>query len=158
MAKYTSEKTFDNFSVALRQWKAKHSMCQLLHGYALEFTVTFASNEPEIDKQLDDMNWVVDYGSFKKPPQGNGLRAWLDDMFDHTTLIEKDDPYLDYFQSGAMEGVMKLIVMDKMGAESIAKLVFDKFNERLSQIDAGRCRVVKVICRENKTNLSTYEE
>jgi len=97
MTRYVSTKNFDNFSVALRQWKAQHSHCQLLHGYAFEIKVWFASNEPEIDKQLDDMNWIVDYGSFKKPPHGNGLREWLDLNFDHTTLIEKDDPYLDLF-------------------------------------------------------------
>ncbi len=155
---YQSAKTFDNFSVALRQWKAKHSHCQLLHGYAFELKVWFTSNEEDLDKQLDDMNWIVDYGGFKKPPEGNGLRAWLDDIFDHTTLIEKDDPYLDYFQSGAQEGVMKLIIMEKMGAESVAKLVFDKFNEVLSKTDAGRCRVIRVECFENKNNSSIYEK
>lgn len=155
---YQSAKTFDNFSVALRQWKAKHSHCQLLHGYAFELKVWFTSNEEDIDKQLDDMNWIVDYGGFKKSPEGNGLRAWLDDIFDHTTLIEKDDPYLDYFQSGAQEGVMKLIIMEKMGAESVAKLVFDKFNEVLSKTDAGRCRVIRVECFENKNNSSIYEK
>ena len=67
MGRYISAKNFDNFSVALRQWKAQHSHCQLLHGYAFEIKVWFASNESDIDKQLDDMNWIVDYGSFKKP-------------------------------------------------------------------------------------------
>lgn len=158
MARYMSAKNFDNFSVALRQHKAQHSHCKLLHGYAFELKVWFASTEEDIDKQLDDMNWIVDYGGFKKPPQGNGLRAWLDDMFDHTTLIEKDDPYLDFFQSAAQEGLMKLIIMDKMGAESVAKLVFDKFNDVLSKTDAGRCKVVRVECFENKNNSSIYEE
>jgi 6-pyruvoyltetrahydropterin/6-carboxytetrahydropterin synthase len=158
MPRYISAKNFDNFSVALRQWKAKHSHCQLLHGYAFEIKVWFASNESDIDKQLDDMNWIVDYGSFKKPPHGNGLREWLDEIFDHTTLIEKDDPYLDFFQSAAQEGLMKLIIMEKMGAESVAKLVFDKFNEVLSKTDAGRCKVIKVECFENKNNSSIYEE
>ena len=156
--RYCSIKNFDNFSVALRQHKAQHSHCQLLHGYAFEIEVTFASNESEVDKQLDDMNWIVDYGCFKKPPQGNGLREWLDQQFDHTTLIEKDDPYLDIFQQLEQMGICKLIVMDKMGAESVAKLVFEKFNERLSKTDAGRCKVIKVRVWENKNNSSIYEE
>ena len=155
--RYLSTKKFDNFSVALRQWKAQHSHCQLLHGYALKFKVWFASNEPDIDKQLDDMNWVVDYGSFKKQPLGNGLRQWLDDTFDHTTLIEKDDPYLDLFQTMAMEGLCKLVIMDKMGAESCAKLVFDHFNEVLAKTDAGRCQVIRVECFENDNNSSIFE-
>ena len=158
MSRYLSAKNFDNFSVALRQHKAQHSHCKWLHGYAFEIKVWFASNENDIDKQLDDMNWIVDYGAFKKPPKGNGLREWLDDLFDHTTLIEKDDPHLDIFQQMAMMDICKLVVMDKMGAESVAKLVFDKFNERLSKTDAGRCKVVKVECFENKNNSSIYEE
>lgn len=156
--RYLSAKNFDNFSVALRQWKAQHSHCQLLHGYAFEIKVWFASNEPEIDKQLDDMNWIVDYGCFKKPPQGNGLREWLDQQFDHTTLIEKDDPFLDLFQQMEQMGLCKLIIMDKMGAESVARLIFEKFNERLSKTDGGRCKVIKVECFENKNNSSIYEE
>src|SRR5690554_3965822 len=94
---YISTKLFENYSVALRQHKAQHSHCQLLHGYALKLKVWFASVEPLEENQLDDMNWVVDYGGFKDAPQGNGLKSWMNDMFDHTTLIEKDDPQLETF-------------------------------------------------------------
>ncbi len=76
MARYISTKLFENYSVALRQWKASHSHCELLHGYALKFKVWFASNEPDIDKQLDSMSWIVDYGGFKTPPKGNGLKDY----------------------------------------------------------------------------------
>jgi hypothetical protein len=62
MARYISTKTFDNYSVAIRQWKAQHSHCQLLHGYGIYFKVWFASNQPDLDKQLDEMNWIVDFG------------------------------------------------------------------------------------------------
>jgi 6-pyruvoyltetrahydropterin/6-carboxytetrahydropterin synthase len=158
MERYISTKNFDNFSVALRQHKAQHSHCCLLHGYAFEIKVWFASTESDVDKQLDDMNWIVDYGGFKAPPKGNGLREWLDNMFDHTTLIEQDDPFLDVFQGLEQMGICKLIVMDKMGAESVAKLVYDKFNDKLSKTDAGRCKVIKVECFENKNNSSIYEE
>lgn len=155
---YISTKKFDNFSVALRQHKAKHSHCQLLHGYAFKIKVWFASNESEIDKQLDDMNWLVDFGSFKSKPNGNGLRDWLNYMFDHTLLIEKDDPYLEVFQQLEQFNVCKLIILDKMGAESIAKLVYDKFNEVFSNIDANRCKVIKVEVFENENNSGIFEK
>jgi 6-pyruvoyltetrahydropterin/6-carboxytetrahydropterin synthase len=144
---YRSTKLFSNYSVALRQHKAQHSHCKLLHGYALEFKVWFEADT------LDDMNWVVDFGGFGHM----GLKDWMNDMFDHTLLIEKDDPYLDFFQSAQMEGICKLKIMDKMGCESLAKLVFDKFNYTLSKQDAGRCRVVKVECFENNKNSAIYE-
>ena len=159
MGKYFSTKLFDNYSISLRQHKAQHSHCQLQHGYALKFKVVFAPVNPEDENGgLDDMNWVVDFGGFKDAPIGNGLKAWMDDMFDHTMLIEKDDPYLDFFQGMAMEGLCKLRVMDKMGAESLAKLVFDKFNDTLSKTDGGRCKVVSVECFENDKNSGIYSE
>ena len=144
---YISTKIFDNYSVALRQWKAVHSHCQLMHGYALKFKIWFSS------ESLDDMNWIVDFGGFKD----NGLKEWMNFMFDHTTLLEKDDPYLDIFQSLQMDGVMNVRVMDKMGCESLAKLVFDKFNNVLSKTDGGRSRVIKVEVFENDKNSAIYE-
>jgi 6-pyruvoyltetrahydropterin/6-carboxytetrahydropterin synthase len=159
MGKFQSTKLFDNYSVAIRQWRAQHSHCQLLHGYALKFKVWFESNTPEDENMgLDDMNWIVDYGGFKDAPVGNGLKSWMDDMWDHTTLIEKGDPYLDFFQSAAMEGLCKLTVMDKLGAESCARTVYDHFNDVLSKTDGGRCKVVKVECFENDKNSSIYYE
>ena len=158
MARYVSTKTFDNYSVAIRQWRAQHSHCQLLHGYGMYFKVWFASNEPDIENQLDDMNWIVDFGGFKEAPRGNGLKAWMDYMFDHTLLIEKDDPYLDFFQSAVMEGLCHLRVMDKMGCENLAKLVYDKFNDVLSKTDAGRCKVIKVECFEHEKNSAIFQE
>jgi len=153
---YYSTKRFSNFSVALRQWKAAHSHCQLLHGYAFEVKVVFGSNEPDIDKQLDDMNWIVDFGGFKAAPQGNGLSDWLKEMFDHTTLIEASDPYLEVFQDLQGMGLLKLHVMEKMGAESMARLIFDKFNKVLSKTDAGRCKVVSVEVFENSNNSAIF--
>jgi len=158
MGRYISTKIFDNYSVSLRQWKAQHSHCQLKHGYSIKFKVWFASVESDESKQLDSMGWILDYGGFKTKPTGNGLKDWMNYMFDHTTLIEKDDPYLDIFQQEEQMGLCHLRVMEKMGAESLAKLVFDKFNDVLSKTDAGRCKVIKVECFENDSNSSIYEE
>ena len=46
-------------SAVFRQPNASHSHCQLLHGYSLAFTFTFSC------KELDDKNWVVDFGGLK---------------------------------------------------------------------------------------------
>jgi 6-pyruvoyltetrahydropterin/6-carboxytetrahydropterin synthase len=148
---YISTKIFENYSVALRQWRAKHSHCQLLHGYALKFKIWFTS------ETLDDMNWVVDFGGFKSAPQGNGLKDWMNDMFDHTLLIEKDDPFKDLFEQMTMSGICKVHFLDRMGCESLAKLVFDKFNDVLSKTDAARSKVIKVEVFENDKNSAIYE-
>jgi|TARA_R100000084_G_scaffold38927_2_gene15700 6-pyruvoyltetrahydropterin/6-carboxytetrahydropterin synthase len=148
---YISTKIFDNYSVALRQHKAQHSHCQLLHGYAIKFKVWFSTDK------LDDMNWVVDFGGFKDKPVGNGLKSWMNDMFDHTLLIEKDDPYIDIFEQLGVMGLAKVKIMNKMGCENLAKLVYDKFNDVLSKTDAARCKVIKVECFENDKNSAIYE-
>ena len=152
MKKYQSTKEFDNFSVAIRQHKAKHSHCQLLHGYAFKIKVWFESIEPEVDKQLDEMNWIVDFGIFKR----NGLRAWLDDWLDHTMLIEKDDPYFDIFEQMGVMGLAKPIFLEKIGAESVARLVLEKFNDVFSKTEGSRIRVVKVEVHENEKNSGIY--
>ena len=162
MARYQSTKLFDNYSVALRQWKAAHSHCELLHGYALKFKVWFESIESLEEKQLDEMNWIMDYGGFKstdaEPTPGNGLKDWMNYMWDHTTLIEKDDPQLESFQMLEELGLCHLRIMDKMGAEACAKLVYDHFNERLALTGGGRVKVVKVECWEADRNSSIYTE
>lgn len=158
MKKYQSTKLFDNYSVAIRQWRAQHSHCQLLHGYALKFKVWFEAVDTSVNGGLDEMNWIVDYGGFKDAPLGNGLKSWMDEMWDHTLLIEKDDPQLETFKYLEELKLAKLVIMDKIGAESAARLVFEHFNKRLALTDGGRCKVVKVECFENDKNSSIYYE
>ena len=72
---YYSTKTYDHnegLSCAFRQWRAD-SHCNLIHGYALGFEITFEAEE------LDDRNWVIDFGDL------GVLKKWLKEMFDHTT-------------------------------------------------------------------------
>ena len=100
-SRYVSTKVFDNFSVAIRQHKAIHSHCQLLHGYAFEFKVWFTADD------LDEMNWIVDFGLFSR----NGLKDWLNEMFDHTLIIEKDDPYADLLKDLEQFNLAKVILV-----------------------------------------------
>lgn len=154
MRRFQSTKRFDNFSVALRQHKAQHSHCQLLHGYALEFKVWFSSIESIEENQLDEMNWIVDYGIFSR----NGLKDWMNEMFDHTLIVEQDDPQLESFIFLQELGLAKLTIVSKIGAESMAKIVFDRFNDVFSKTEGGRVKVTKVECFENSKNSSIYEE
>ena len=48
MKEYVSIKIFDGYSTAFRQWRATHSHCQYIHGYALKFKVWF---EGELDEK-----------------------------------------------------------------------------------------------------------
>jgi 6-pyruvoyltetrahydropterin/6-carboxytetrahydropterin synthase len=148
--KYQSTKLFDGYSVALRQHRAQHSHCKLLHGYSLKFKVWFES------ESLDDLNWVVDFGGFKH----NGLKDWMTYMFDHTLLIEENDPFMDYFKLMEVERLadLRIIPTGQMGCEGLGKIVFDKFNDVLSKTDAGRSRVVKVEVFEHERNSAIFSE
>jgi 6-pyruvoyltetrahydropterin/6-carboxytetrahydropterin synthase len=154
MEKFESTKVFDGYSVALRQHKAQHSHCCLLHGYGIYFKVTFAPIDTSVNAGLDEMNWVQDYGSFKR----NGLKDWLADMFDHTVLIEQDDPMRPLFEEFGQYKIGKVHFLEKMGMEHLAKLVFDKFNDTLSKQDGGRVKVVQVEAFEHEKNSSIYRE
>jgi 6-pyruvoyltetrahydropterin/6-carboxytetrahydropterin synthase len=151
--KFQSTKLFDNFSVALRQHKASHSHCQLLHGYALEFKIWFESVEEVEENQLDEMNWIVDFGLFSR----NGLKEWLNHMFDHTVIVEKTDPQLETFWVLQDLNMAKITVVSRIGAESLAKIVFDHFNDVFSKTEGGRIRISKVECFENKKNSAIYK-
>ena len=147
---FQSTKRFIGYSVALRQHRAQHSHCRLLHGYSLEFKVIFESTS------LDDMNWVVDFGGFKH----NGINEWMTYMFDHTLLIEENDPFMDYFKLMEVERLadLRIIPTGQMGCEGLAKMVFDKFNDVLSKTDAARSRVVSVEVFEHDRNSAIYSE
>ncbi len=44
MEKYQSTKIFDGYSTVFRQWKAKDTHCQFLHGYGVSLKRWFESN------------------------------------------------------------------------------------------------------------------
>jgi hypothetical protein len=70
MARYISTKLFENYSVAISDnGKHQHSHCELLHGYALNLKYGLHLMNLMLTQQLDDMNWIVDYGGFKTPPK-----------------------------------------------------------------------------------------
>ena len=108
-----STKRFSGYSTCFRQWRATHSHCQYLHGYAMEFKVTF-------DGPLDERNWVMDFGAFKH----NGIKEHLSYMFDHTTIVAADDPELDQFKHLESQGLIQLRVLDHVGCEKFAEYVF----------------------------------
>ena len=147
MKDYRSTKKFDGYSTAFRQWRAKHSHCQFVHGYAMEFLVTFEGS-------LDELNWVCDFGCFKR----NGIKDHMKYMFDHTTIVAKDDPELDSFKQLSEKGLIQLRILDHVGCEKFAEYVFDYINSKIFTETEGRVRVLKVESFEGGTNNSAIYE
>ena len=154
MAKFQSTKLFDGFSCVFRQWKAEDTHCKYLHGYALSFRVWF-------EGELDERNWVMDFG-FGKRSKGkiDGLnpKAWMDYMFDHTTIIAEDDPYLEHFKKMHIDEIIQLRIIPAVGAEQFAKYIFNKVNEFVLAETKNRVKVAKVEVYENERNSATYED
>tara|TARA_Y100001935_G_C17091346_1_gene401324 strand:+ start:128 stop:643 length:516 start_codon:yes stop_codon:yes gene_type:complete len=147
MKEFRSTKLFKGYSTAFRQWRAKHSHCQFVHGYAMEFKVTFEGN-------LDELNWVCDFGCFKR----NGIKEHMNYMFDHTTIVAKDDPEIESFKDLASKGLIQLRILDHVGCEKFAEYVYDYINDKVFEETDGRVKVLKVESFEGGTeNSAIYE-
>ena len=154
MPKFQSTKIFDGFSCVFRQWKAEGTHCRFLHGYGVSFKVWF-------EGELDERNWVWDFGGMKRAKgtiDGMNPKAWMDYMFDHTTLIAEDDPYLEGWKAVDQRGLIQLRVIPHVGAERFAEFVFNKINDFVKAETDNRVRVTKVEFMEHNKNSAIYGE
>ena len=152
MSKFQSTKLFDGFSCVFRQWKAEGTHCKFLHGYGISFRVGF-------EGELDDRNWVWDFGGMKRAKgniDGMNPKAWMDYMFDHTTLVAKDDPELAGFRIMDAQGLIQLRLLPAVGAEQFAKFIFEKLDTFVQNETEGRVKVAKVEFKENDRNTAIY--
>ena len=151
---FRSTKKFDGFSTVFRQWKANTTHCQYLHGYDVEFRITF-------EGELDERNWVWDFGGMKRAKNtidGMMPKAWMDYMFDHTFVVAEDDPFKESFLKMDEAGVAQVRVVPAVGAERFAEFVYHKVNKFVQAETEGRVRVVRVEFMENHKNSAIYEE
>lgn len=151
---YISTKIFDGFSCVFRQWKAKETHCRFLHGYGVSFKVWFQG-------ELDDRNWVWDFGGMKRAKgkiDGMSPKEWMDYMFDHTFIVAEDDPFKESFQRMDDAGVSQIRVVPATGAEQFAKFIFEKLNKFVREETRGRVKVAKVEFMEHGKNSAIYAE
>lgn len=139
---FGSTKTYSAiFSTAFRQHRAIDSHCSFNHGYDLTFSATFEAHD------LDDKNWVVDFGSLKS------FKGWLEQMFDHTTMVANDDPQLAWFVEARDRGILDLRIVLATGCEAAALLVFEYLEWWLNaQGYTPRVELMKVEVREHEGN------
>lgn len=143
--RFLSGKTYTHstgHSCAFRQWKAD-SHCNLIHGYALQFELTFGSSK------LDERNWVVDFGGLKE------LKEWLKYMFDHTYLVASDDPEFETILQLADKNLIDIREVEAVGCERFAELTFEKASSIIEEKYGERCWVESVTVREHEANSAT---
>lgn len=146
---YMSTKTYGHevgLSCAFRQWRAKHSHCSKVHGYALAFKFVFQA------VHLDSRNWVVDFGGLKS------LKQELQDHFDHKLVVAKDDPFIETFLLLHNQKAAEVVVMDVVGCEAFARFAFELAKKWLLA-NIGQ-HVVLVSCEvsEHGANSAIYKE
>lgn len=151
---FESGKTYTHaqgLSCCFRQWRAIHSHCRFLHGYALQVSITFSAAE------LDDRNWVMDFGGLKH------IKQWLEDTFDHKTLVAKDDPAIEHirehskqFQADPNWVLHDMVIMDHVGCEAFAKMIYDYVNNWRFKENHYKVQVECVEVREHEGNFARY--
>ena len=154
MPKYQSTKVFDGFSCCFRQWKAITTHCRFLHGYGISFKATF-------EGELDDRNWVWDFGGMKRAKtliDGKQPKAWMDYMFDHTMIIAEDDPEVEAFKQMEVAGVAQVRIIPATGAEKFAEYIYNKLNNFVLIETNYRVKVKQVEFREHGKNSAIYSE
>ena len=154
MGRFQSSKVFDGFSTVFRQWKAETTHCRFLHGYGISFKVYF-------EGELDDRNWVWDFGGMKRAAtliDGQQPKAWMDYMFDHTMIIAEDDPELKAFQHMETAGVAQVRIIPATGAEKFSEYIYNKLNEFVKTETNNRVKVIKVKFMEHGKNAAYYCE
>ncbi|WP_112663395.1 6-pyruvoyl trahydropterin synthase family protein [Microvirga flavescens] len=144
---YRSTKTYDHIeglSCCFRQWRATHSHCRLVHGYALAFRFVFATYE------LDERNWCFDFGGLKP------VKQWLKSMFDHTMLVAEDDPERARFEILHAEGLIDLRILPAVGCEATAKYVYDYVSDFVHEQTNGRVWLESTEVSEHGGNSAIY--
>ena len=143
MSTFTSSKTFSGFPCAHRRWRHE-GHCAHIHGYDRTFIIWFAADE------RTENGFVMDFGALKP------VRAWLEAHFDHTLLVDSDDPLLPDLRRLEAQGACKLVTFDDVGMEGSAQFVYEWVNPWVQEQTAGRVWVASVEVRENQKNSARY--
>lgn len=147
MSKYQITKTYGHnlgLSATFRQHRTD-THCKYLHGYALGVKLTFEA------ETLDERNWVFGFGDLKP------VKKWLEDTFDHKTLVAKDDPQLEEFREMHNRGLISIVEVERVGCESFAEMIYNKVNQMLlAKPRPNGVRLVSVEVIEHGANSAIY--
>lgn len=140
---YSIKKRFSSYPFAHRQPRHE-GHCKLIHGHNWDFELELESH----DGMLDENDFVYDFGKFKT------LKEWFTHMFDHTCVINSNDPLLERFKKDHLDGIMELRIVPSGSAEGLARLIFEHCSKNMS---FGAARLVSVTVYEDHKNTATYK-
>jgi|SRR5690625_94527 len=135
--KYTIKKKFEGYPFAHRQ-PSHNGHCALVHGHNWSFEIEMSAEE------LDENDFVYDFGKF------GWLKTWLADNFDHTLVLNEDDPDRKLFEVLKKMGLAKVVYVPSCSAEGLAKYVYDYISYVI--INRQRDQELSVIVGEKDTD------
>jgi 6-pyruvoyltetrahydropterin/6-carboxytetrahydropterin synthase len=139
-----SSKTFSDYPCAHRQFRHDGN-CSLVHGYSRSFHFVFGA------VTQDKCGFIVDFGDL------DWLKGQLEHFFDHTLLLEANDPLLETFQELESKGACAIRLMPYgVGMEGTAQFLCESVDSSLRSRTKGRAWVVSVEARENPKNSAIY--
>jgi 6-pyruvoyltetrahydropterin/6-carboxytetrahydropterin synthase len=138
----TCTKIFTDLPFAHRQPKHK-GHCALIHGHNWSFEFEFQA------KAVDANGFVVDFGDLK------WVRQWLDQCFDHTLVLNEDDPRRGDLVI-ALDGLSKIVFVPNCGAEGLAEFVANHIDTEIRHRTNDRVRVMRCTVFEDSKNSATF--
>jgi len=141
---YTSTKFFKEIGpCAYRNWKSDTD-CYMLHGYDRSFRFVFGASH------LDKQGFVVDFGGLK------AIKRQLEDWFDHTVILQADDPLVKTLRELTTKGHCKLQTFPLISYEGLAEYVGEYVDYMLHEANGGRNWVVSCEMIEAEKNSAIY--
>ena len=108
------------------------SKCKMLHGHRYALEATFAA------EGLDNLGRVIDFGEIKEI-----LGSWIDDNFDHNTILSIYDKNLGD-QISAQTGQEIYYINENPTAENIAKYILEEICPKIFAGKPVKCIAIKL--------------
>ena len=151
---FFSTKKIGPISTSHRNWMAATNSnrdsvkCSVCHGYSRYIQFTFAG-------ELDQHQWIYDFGDAKF------IKQWLDDNWDHKTLVSENDPKLDKLKQAELDGLLYLTIIPSIndwgpGIEGSCKWVYDSLISTVLEKTDNRIWIAKVEIWEHENNSAFY--
>jgi len=99
---------------------------------------------------LDKQGFVVDFGALKQVKQQ--LQAW----FDHTVILQADDPLVPLFRTLEKKGFMNLQTFPLISSEGLAEYCALYVNEQISMATSNRAYVISCEHIEAEKNTAIF--
>lgn len=108
------------------------SKCKMLHGHRYVIEAQFSS------KELDNLGRIIDFGVIQEV-----LGTWIDDNFDHNTILFIKDQDLGK-QISAATGQEIFYLNENPTAENIAKFLFEEICPKLFAEKEVKCTSIRL--------------